>query len=115
VAKANNDGNGGDDDAGGDSDEDPLDKYMAEVNKEVKKLKGVRPAAGVKKAAPVKAAIAPGGKKGVVIMMGVAKKKTEHPDKRGELIEQNQVSSFQVPFGLKSFFFHPEKFAQASI
>ena len=57
-------------------EEDPLDAYMNEVNKEVKKLRG------------------PGklGKKEdkkMVIMTGVAKKKGEDK-KRGELIEQNQ-------------------------
>ena len=80
-----------------DEDEDPLDKFMAEVNKEVRKLKGARPTSGVKKSAAVKTSTtspnkgsAPGVKKGIVIMMGVAKKTTEDPKKRGELMEQNQ-------------------------
>jgi hypothetical protein len=73
---AKNDGEDGD----GEDDEDPLDKYMAEVNKEVRKLKGSKPASGVKKSAVVaKKTEDAGGKKGVVIMMGVAKKKMEDP------------------------------------
>jgi ATP-dependent RNA helicase DDX46/PRP5 len=74
-----------------DSDEDPLDKFMNEVNKEVRKLKGGK--VGMKKATaslPKNVTTVPGGKKGVVIMMGVAKKKTETSNKRGELMEQNQ-------------------------
>lgn len=39
---------------------------------------------------PKNVSTVPGGKKGVVIMMGVAKKKTETSNKRGELMEQNQ-------------------------
>ena len=46
----------------------------------------------MKKSAAAKTVSAPGTKKGVVIMMGVAKKKTEASTKRGELIEQNQVN-----------------------
>ena len=73
------------------TDEDPLDKFMNEVNKEVRKLKGGK--VGMKKATPSQpknVTTVPGGKKGVVIMMGVAKKKTETSNKRGELMEQNQ-------------------------
>ena len=69
--EANNKGNGGEEE-----EEDPLDAYMSEVNKEVKKLRG-----------PGK--LAKKEDKKMVIMMGVAKKKGEDK-KRGELIEQNQ-------------------------
>ena len=63
-----------------DTDEDPLDAYMSEVNKEVKKLRGpTRLAPSTKNEA---------GK--AVIMTGVAKKKGATGGKRGELIEQNQ-------------------------
>ena len=89
--KDGEDANDNDNDNGTEeSDDDPLDKFMNEVNKEVRKLKGSKPAAGMKKMMANKSLVAPGGKKGVVIMMGVAKKKTEDTSKRGELMEQNQ-------------------------
>ena len=81
-------------------EEDPLDAFMNEVNKEVKKLKG-----GVKTAlGKPKSGIVTGVKSeakdlkkpsGIVIMTGVAKKKTEAASKRGELIEQNQAYTNQ--------------------
>ncbi|CAB4055496.1 DDX46 [Lepeophtheirus salmonis] len=60
-------------------EDDPLESYMKEVNKEVRKLKGVKGTKTEK------------GSGGVVIMTGVAKKRGAGGNaKRGELIEQNQ-------------------------
>lgn len=58
-----------------DDDVDPLDAYMMEVANEVKKVNQI--------SNPAKS-----NEKGVVIVTGMAKKKTEI--KKGELIEQNQ-------------------------
>lgn len=77
--------NGGDEAS---EDEDPLDKYMNEVNKEVRKLKGSKIPA--KNAAKQITNSKNEDKKGIVIMVGVAKKKADEPVKKGELIEQNQ-------------------------
>ncbi len=75
-------------DGGDDEEEDPLEAYMAGIQQEVKKLKGV---GGMMKTGKDAAAMANGGKKGVVIMTGVAKKKAEDTSrKRGEIVEQNQ-------------------------
>ncbi|QQP57122.1 Uncharacterized protein FKW44_002001 [Caligus rogercresseyi] len=59
-------------------EEDPLESYMKEVNKEVKKLRGVKGPKTEK------------GSGGVLILTGVAKAKDSGNAKRGELIEQNQ-------------------------
>ncbi len=72
-------------------EEDPLDAYMAEVQKEVKKIRG-GVVKGVKAEGSSSAADIDGKKKkGLVIMTGVAKKRDESGVlKRGELVEQNQ-------------------------
>ena len=80
-------------------DEDPLDAYMNQIQKEVKKNRGPRPKntgvlLGVAKkevaTEPKSEAKAPEKKKGIIMMSGVAKKKENNAPKRGELIEQNQ-------------------------
>ena len=79
-------------DATNEEDDDPLDAYMNEIQKEVKKTKGAPPPKKVVKKA--EDSLASGiKKKGIVIMSGVAKKTTSNADqvaKRGELMEQNQ-------------------------
>ena len=94
------------------TDEDPLDSFMNEINKEVKKGKSnfrQMPAGakktgivvGVKKTVNKIATAgivqsknggsdAAGPKKPFIMMSGVAKKKDLKVDRRGELIEQNQ-------------------------
>ncbi|TRY62763.1 hypothetical protein TCAL_11255 [Tigriopus californicus] len=74
-------------------DEDPLEAYMNTIQKEVKKLRGGGGLAAKGQVFDKSMNGAPGEKKkGMVIMMGVAKKKDDAPKKpkRGELIEQNQ-------------------------
>lgn len=74
-------------------DEDPLDAYMAEVQKEVKKLKGVGGIVKGTKANDTQETNngTEGKKKGIVIMTGVAKKQDANKKpSRGELVEQNQ-------------------------
>ena len=79
-----------------DVDDDPLDAYMNEIQKEVKKTKGAPPPKKVvKKAEDSAGTLAISGgikKKGIVIMSGVAKKTSSNDQvaKRGELMEQNQ-------------------------
>ena len=84
-------------------EEDPLDAYMNQIQKEVKKFRGPRPkptgvlvgtssATTTVKKEEVKDK--PDGnkekKKSVIMMSGVAKKKENNAPKRGELMEQNQ-------------------------
>ena len=83
--------NGGE--AGEDDGEvDPLDAYMTEVSKEVRKIKGginmknMKGLKGVKK----NGAETSGKKKALVIMTGVAKKPTELKSKKPDVMEQNQ-------------------------
>lgn len=66
----------GDDD---DDEIDPLDAYMLEVHKEVRKVNSITK--------PVSAS-GNGGSSGVMVMSGIAKKNTE--SKKGEMMEQNQ-------------------------
>jgi len=87
--------------AGNDADDevDPLDAYMTEVSKEVRKIRGgfnlknskviqsVKGGGGAEKTANGEPAPK---KKGMVIMMGVAKKKVDNKVKKPELMEQNQ-------------------------
>ena len=103
---------------GGQEEEvDPLDAYMSEVSKEVRKIKGglnMKNAKALNKRAPkeegkfllsisVKRSFTfcyesgngdttdqPPKKKGLVIMTGVAKKKPEVKSKKPEVMEQNQ-------------------------
>jgi len=76
-------------------EEDPLDAYMAEVSKQVKKLRGpskFNPSAAGN-ASSSGASTNPASKTEAgktMIVTGVAKKKTTGAAKRGELIEQNQ-------------------------
>ena len=79
-------GNGEKDDD--ESEDDPLDAYMNEISKEVKKF---RPPPPKKPSKKVQETVTADGtkKKAIVIMSGVAKKKNEG-DRRGELMEQNQ-------------------------
>ena len=86
-------------DATNEEDDDPLDAYMNEIQKEVKKTKGAPPPKKVVKKADLDKSAAGNSlvsgikKKGIVIMSGVAKKTTSNADqvaKRGELMEQNQ-------------------------
>lgn len=60
-------------------DIDPLDAYMLEVHKEVRKVNSITK--------PVSAS-GNGGSSGVMVMSGIAKKSTE--SKKGEMMEQNQ-------------------------
>lgn len=88
-----------------DDEPDPLDAFMTEVSKEVKKLKGnmfrnkgivtkVKKESGAVKQENGGTAPANGEKeekkKGMVIMMGVAKKKPDLQIKKPEVMEQNQ-------------------------
>ena len=72
-------------------DDDPLDAYMNEISKEVKKLKPPKPKQ-IKKEEKAVAMKDGAKKKAIVIMSGVAKKTSDDvlAKKRGELIEQNQ-------------------------
>jgi len=97
--------------ADGDDELDPLDAYMSEVSKEVRKIKGAINSKNAKVVKTVKGAkkeetkngdgatngeIAEDGenpappKKKVFIMTGVAKKKTESASLKPDFIEQNQ-------------------------
>ena len=79
-------GNGEKDDD--ESEDDPLDAYMNEISKEVKKF---RPPPPKKPSKKVQETVTADGtkKKAIVIMSGVAKK-TNEVARRGELMEQNQ-------------------------
>merc|ERR1712130_337324 len=84
----------------GDGEIDPLDAYMTEVSKEVRKIKGglnmKNSRLGIvskPKSDPSKSETNNGEvpkKKGLVIMTGVAKKKPESKTKKPEVMEQNQ-------------------------
>jgi len=83
----------------GDGEIDPLDAYMSEVSKEVRKIKGglnmKNSKLGVvsKSKGEVKSDTNNGDapkKKGLVIMTGVAKKKPDTKTKKPEVMEQNQ-------------------------
>lgn len=78
-----------------DGEIDPLDAYMSEVSKEVRKIKGGLNMknskiglVGIKNKDVDKADTAK--KKGLVIMTGVAKKKVDIKTKKPEVMEQNQ-------------------------
>jgi len=78
-----------------DGEIDPLDAYMSEVSKEVRKIKGGLNMknskiglVGTKNKEVDKADTAK--KKGLVIMTGVAKKKVDIKTKKPEVMEQNQ-------------------------
>lgn len=94
----NGDKESGDTENDADDEVDPLDAYMTEVSKEVRKIRGgfnlknSKVIQSVKGAGPEKTlnGEAPAKKKGMVIMMGVAKKKSESKVKKPELMEQNQ-------------------------
>ena len=80
-----------------DDEIDPLDAYMSEVSKEVRKIKGgmnMKNAKVFKKPGAVVKDDTNNGdapkKKGLVIMTGVAKKKPEVTSKKPEVMEQNQ-------------------------
>merc|ERR1712058_136196 len=86
-------------DGGGQDDEvDPLDAYMSEVSKEVRKIKGglnMKNAKALNRKVPKEegngdSTDQPPKKKGLVIMTGVAKKKPEVKSKKPEVMEQNQ-------------------------
>lgn len=62
-----------------DDDIDPLDAYMLEVHKEVRKANKISKPAN---------SSGNGGSSGVMVMSGIAKKNTE--SKKGEMMEQNQ-------------------------
>merc|ERR1719347_2092395 len=84
----------------GDGEIDPLDAYMTEVSKEVRKIKGGLNMKNSRlgmvskpKSDPSKSETNNGEapkKKGLVIMTGVAKKKPESKTKKPEVMEQNQ-------------------------
>merc|ERR1712240_658509 len=84
----------------GDGEIDPLDAYMTEVSKEVRKIKGGLSMKNSRlgivskpKSDPSKSETNNGEapkKKGLVIMTGVAKKKPESKTKKPEVMEQNQ-------------------------
>ena len=84
----------------GDGELDPLDAYMSEVSKEVRKIKGglnmknskyrvgIKPKSDANKSDTNNSETSK--KKGLVIMTGVAKKKPESKTKKPEVMEQNQ-------------------------
>jgi len=84
----------------GDGELDPLDAYMSEVSKEVRKIKGglnmknskykvgIKPKNDANKSDTNNSETSK--KKGLVIMTGVAKKKPESKTKKPEVMEQNQ-------------------------
>eukprot|EP00092_Neocalanus_flemingeri_P036773 GFUD01040034.1.p1 GENE.GFUD01040034.1~~GFUD01040034.1.p1 ORF type:complete len:983 (+),score=375.88 GFUD01040034.1:216-3164(+) len=82
----------------GDGEVDPLDAYMSEVSREVRKIKGGlnlknSKLGSVKSKGDVKSESNNGDapkKKGLVIMTGVAKKKPDTKTKKPEVMEQNQ-------------------------
>merc|ERR1711936_1085868 len=84
----------------GDGELDPLDAYMSEVSKEVRKIKGglntKNSKYGVVSKSKSDATKVDSNnsevpkKKGLVIMTGVAKKKPESKTKKPEVMEQNQ-------------------------
>eukprot|EP00092_Neocalanus_flemingeri_P100231 GFUD01127998.1.p1 GENE.GFUD01127998.1~~GFUD01127998.1.p1 ORF type:complete len:983 (+),score=374.96 GFUD01127998.1:140-3088(+) len=82
----------------GDGEVDPLDAYMSEVSREVRKIKGGlnlknSKLGSVKTKGDVKSETINGDapkKKGLVIMTGVAKKKPDTKTKKPEVMEQNQ-------------------------
>lgn len=90
--EGNNGNNKDGDDA--EEDEDPLDAYMSEISKEVKKFRGNKKTGiimGAKKDEnKTEASNGEEKKKSIIVMSGVAKKKDSYTAKRGELIEQNQ-------------------------
>jgi len=83
----------------GDGELDPLDAYMTEVSKEVRKIKGglnmknSKSSGNSKSKGDSKSDSSNGDatkKKGLVIMTGVAKKKPDAKTKKPEVMEQNQ-------------------------